>query len=115
MRLTRAPQAFHMDSMRSMARAWFSGNGVSTTFLSTNSPALAAWLRQRFEDELGPEYEIVLQLLAEARQRVRSEGSPTEDLSWQQVLDSGMLDLVRAGQVAEARERLQACLSSSSD
>jgi hypothetical protein len=27
MRLTRAPHTFHMDSIRSMAAAWFSGNG----------------------------------------------------------------------------------------
>ena len=30
-------------------------------------------------------------------------------------LDSGMLDMIREGQLVKARERLQACLSSSSD
>ena len=39
----------------------------------------------------------------------------TEGLDWQQALDSGMLDLIREGRLAEAKERLQACLSSSSD
>ena len=80
-----------------------------------HSPALAGWLKTRFEGELGPEYEVLVRLLAEAREDLRSRGIATEGLSWHEALDSGMLDLVRAGRVAEARERLQACLSSSSD
>ena len=80
-----------------------------------HSPALASWLRDQLGEELGPEYEILVGLLAERREALRSEGIPTEGMSWQDALDSGMLDLVRAGRVAEARERLQACLSSSSD
>ena len=80
-----------------------------------HSPALASWLRDRLAEDIGPEYEILLGLLAERREALRSEGIPTEGMSWQDALDSGMLDLVRAGRVAEARERLQACLSSSSD
>ena len=75
-----------------------------------HSPAMASWLRTRLADELGPEYEVLLQLLAERREALRSEGIDTEGLSWQEALDSEMLDLVRAGRVAEARERLQACL-----
>lgn len=75
-----------------------------------HSPAMASWLRSRLEEELGPEYEVLLQLLAERRQALRSEGVATEGLNWQEVLGSGMLDLVRAGRIAEARERLQACL-----
>jgi precorrin-2 dehydrogenase/sirohydrochlorin ferrochelatase len=74
------------------------------------SPALATWLRDRLAEELGPEHVTLLELLAERREALRSEGIATEGLSWQQALDSGMLDLVRAGRVAEARERLQACL-----
>jgi hypothetical protein len=72
-------------------------------------------LRDQLGEAVGPEYEILLGLLAERREALRSEGIPTEGMSWQDALDSGMLDLVRAGRVAEARERLQACLSSSSD
>jgi precorrin-2 dehydrogenase/sirohydrochlorin ferrochelatase len=80
-----------------------------------HSPALARWLKAELESEFGPEYEILLRLLSEAREVLRSRGIATEGLSWQQALDSGMLELVRAGREAEARERLQACLSSSSD
>ena len=74
------------------------------------SPALAGWLRDRIAEVVGPEHVVLLELLAERREALRSEGIATEGLSWQQALDSGMLDLVRAGRVAEARERLQACL-----
>jgi siroheme synthase-like protein len=86
--------------------------GPITVAVSTggHSPALSGWLRDRLGAELGPEYEVLLQLLAERREALRSEGVPTEGLSWQQALDSGMLDLVREGRVAEARELLQACL-----
>jgi precorrin-2 dehydrogenase / sirohydrochlorin ferrochelatase len=78
------------------------------------SPAVATWLRRRFEAELGPEYTVLVDMLAEERARVRSEGRSTEGLDWQGALDSGMLDLIREGHLAEAKERLQACLSSSS-
>jgi precorrin-2 dehydrogenase / sirohydrochlorin ferrochelatase len=78
------------------------------------SPALARWLRRRFTDEFGPEYETLIDLLSEARSELRRQGKPTEGLGWQEALDSGMLELIREGNLAEARERLQACLSSSS-
>ena len=39
----------------------------------------------------------------------------TEQLDWQEALDSGILDLLRADRLDEAKERLRACLSSSSD
>ncbi|MGD9797010.1 MAG: bifunctional precorrin-2 dehydrogenase/sirohydrochlorin ferrochelatase [Acidimicrobiia bacterium] len=67
------------------------------------SPALASWLRARLEGELGPEYEVVLQLLASERDGLRSEGIATEGLPWRDALDGGLLDLVRQGRVDEAR------------
>jgi siroheme synthase-like protein len=92
-----------------------SRRGPLTVAVSTGgrSPALAAWLRRRFDDELGPEYEVLADLLASERAALQADGRPTEGLDWQSALDSGMLDLIRAGQVQEARERLKACLSSS--
>jgi precorrin-2 dehydrogenase/sirohydrochlorin ferrochelatase len=89
--------------------------GPVTVAVSTGgqSPALATWLRRRFEAELGPEYEVLADLLAAERAAIRAGGGTTEGLDWQSALDSGMLELIRAGQVDQARERLQACLSSS--
>ena len=77
------------------------------------SPALASWLRRRYEAELGPEYEILADILSSERAALRAAGRSTEGLDWQSALDAGMLDLIRAGEVQVARERLQACLSSS--
>jgi len=74
-----------------------------------HSPALATWLRRHIERELDASFTTLLDLLAERRAAIRAEGAPTEGLSWQAVLDGGMLDLVREGRIDEARERLR-CL-----
>lgn len=74
------------------------------------SPALAAWLRRRMAEEMGPEYETVLDLLSEAREEMRAAGRSSEDAAWADALDSGLVDLVREGRVAEAREMLRSCL-----
>ncbi|WP_208028328.1 precorrin-2 dehydrogenase/sirohydrochlorin ferrochelatase family protein [Rhabdothermincola sediminis] len=79
-----------------------------------SSPAVATWLRRRLEREIGPEYGELVELVAEERERIRAEGRSTEEVDWQRALDSGMLELIREGRLAEAKERLQACLSSSS-
>jgi len=78
------------------------------------SPALATWLRQRLEGEIGPEYAVLLDLLATERQGLKAAGVSTEGLDWRSALDSDMLDLIRTGDLAHARKRLQTCLSSSS-
>ena len=89
--------------------------GPVTVTVSTggHSPALAAWLRERFEAQLGPEYETLVDLLATERAALQAAGRSTEDVDWKRALDSDMLELIRAGQIMSARERLQACLSSS--
>jgi siroheme synthase-like protein len=91
--------------------------GRLTVTVSTagHSPAVASWLRARLADELGPEYDDLIGLLSEAREEVRARGHSTELLDWRAALDSGILDLVRAGRLEDAKERLRACLSSSSD
>jgi siroheme synthase-like protein len=74
------------------------------------SPALAAYLRRLLTEELGPEYETLLELLSEAREGLRASGRSTESADWQQAFDSGIVDLVRAGRVADAKELLNSCL-----
>jgi siroheme synthase-like protein len=74
------------------------------------SPALAAYLRRFLTKELGPEYETLLELLSEAREGLRSSGRSSEDADWQRAFDSGIVDLVRAGRVADAKELLNSCL-----
>jgi siroheme synthase-like protein len=74
------------------------------------SPALAAHLRRLLNEELGPEYEVLLELLSEAREAWRASGRSSESADWQRAFDSGIVDLVRNGRVAEAKELLTSCL-----
>jgi siroheme synthase-like protein len=78
------------------------------------SPALAARLRRQLGEEIGPEYETLLDLLSEARDALRGAGRSSEDADWQSVFDSGIVELVRADRIDDARELLRTCLSSSS-
>jgi siroheme synthase-like protein len=78
-----------------------------------HSPALSAWLRARLERELGPEYAVLIELLSAEREAIRGAGRSTEGADWQRALDSNMLELIKAGEIGKARERLKACLSSS--
>lgn len=91
--------------------------GRLTVTVSTGgaSPALAAWLRSRLADELGPEYDQLIGVLAEVRADIQAEGRSTESVDWRAALDSGILELIRAGRLDAAKERVRACLSSSSD
>jgi siroheme synthase-like protein len=77
------------------------------------SPALASYLKEHVATEMGPEWGQLLELLSEAREALRATGRSTMSVNWRRALDSGMLDLIRAGQTAEAKELLQTCLSSS--
>jgi precorrin-2 dehydrogenase/sirohydrochlorin ferrochelatase len=82
---------------------------------SGEAPSVARWLRRTYDEEFGDEHVAMIELVAAERRRIQAEGRTTEGLSWQEALDSGTLDLIREGRLAEAKERLQACLLSSSD
>jgi precorrin-2 dehydrogenase / sirohydrochlorin ferrochelatase len=91
--------------------------GRLTVAVSTagHSPAVASWVRDRLAAELGPEYDGLIGVVSDVRKEVQNRGLGTEQLDWRRALDSGILDLVRAGRLEAAKERLRACLSSSSD
>jgi precorrin-2 dehydrogenase/sirohydrochlorin ferrochelatase len=91
------------------------GRLLVTVSTGGHSPAVAAWLRERLDAELGEEYDLLIGVLAEVRSEIQATGRATESLDWRAALDSGILDLARAGRLEEAKERLRACLSSSSD
>lgn len=74
------------------------------------SPALASWLKRHVQEEMGPEYATLLDLLSEARETMRADGRPTGDADWQRALESGIVELVRSGRIAEAKELLNSCL-----
>jgi siroheme synthase-like protein len=87
--------------------------GPVTVAVSTSgySPALAAWIKDRIASELGPEVALLAELLSETRDELKAAGRSTEGVDWRRALDSDMLELIRTGRTAQARERLQACLS----
>jgi siroheme synthase-like protein len=91
------------------------GDLVVTIGTGGRSPALATYLKDHVSQEMGPEWAELLELLSEAREELRSGGRSSESVDWRRALDSGMLDLIRSGRRAEAKELLEACLSSSSD
>ncbi len=77
------------------------------------SPALASWLRRRFESELDHGYAQLLDLLADVRAEARSHFGTSEILGWIAALDgtdSTLLELIVAGEQPEARRRLRASL-----
>ena len=90
------------------------GDVVVTVGTGGRSPALAAYLRDRVQADLGPEWETLLELLSAAREALRAGGASSQDADWRRALDSGMLDLIRAGRLDQAKELLRSCLSSSS-
>ncbi|HEU5082600.1 MAG TPA: bifunctional precorrin-2 dehydrogenase/sirohydrochlorin ferrochelatase [Acidimicrobiales bacterium] len=90
------------------------GTLLVTIATGGRSPALATWLRRRFEAEFGPEYDALVELLSAERESIKAQGRSTEGLQWQEALDRGLLDLLRADRHNEALELLRSCLSSSS-
>jgi siroheme synthase-like protein len=86
------------------------GDIVVTIGTNGRSPALATFLRDHVATEMGKEYAALLELLSEEREAIRSSGRSSEDADWRRALDSGILDLIRAGREAEARELLRSCL-----
>ena len=75
---------------------------------SGRAPAAAGWICRQLATLVGPEYGVLIDLVAEAR----AEAQPGAD--WQAALDSGILASIRAGRLDEARKGLRKCLSSSS-
>ena len=74
------------------------------------SPAMASWLKRQLEQLLGgelPELEAMLELVAEVRAEIMAVGTPTEALNWAAALDSGIYELVKAGELVAAKEQLR--------
>jgi precorrin-2 dehydrogenase/sirohydrochlorin ferrochelatase len=91
------------------------GPVMVTVSTAGHSPALATWLKGHVGEKMGPEFATLAGLLGEARARLQAEGRSTEDVNWRPALNWDMLGEIRAGDLARARKRLEACLSSSLD
>ena len=52
----------------------------------------------------------LLDVLSEAREALRARGRSSEDADWQRAFDAGIVEMVRAGRIADAKELLKTCL-----
>jgi precorrin-2 dehydrogenase/sirohydrochlorin ferrochelatase len=91
------------------------GPVMVTVSTAGQSPALATWLKGHVGEKMGPEFATLAGLLGEVRARLQAEGRSTEEVNWRPALNWDMLGDIRAGDLARARKRLEACLSSSLD
>ena len=85
--------------------------GALTLSVSTsgNSPLLARRIRERLEQQFDLAYEPYLELLGELRPRVQKQVAEPDRRKalWESLLDSHILDLLRAGQLGAARQRAE--------
>ncbi|MGH9040539.1 MAG: precorrin-2 dehydrogenase/sirohydrochlorin ferrochelatase family protein [Acidimicrobiia bacterium] len=82
---------------------------------SGHVPGLAAALVRRLGADLGPEYGVLCDLASGLRREHQAAGHGTAGPDWPAVLNSGILDLIRTGNLDDAREGLRkSCHSSSS-
>lgn len=82
--------------------------GDLTIAISTSgkAPALAVRLKERFQRELGPEYERFLELAGELREPL-AQAVPdfeTRKALWYELVDSDILDVLARGDESTARE-----------
>jgi len=88
--------------------------GPLTIAVSTNgcAPALAVRLRERLERELGPEYGELLELLSSLREGLARGHASFESRRelWYRLVDSDILDHLRAGRRDLAEERIEQIL-----
>lgn len=87
-------------------------SGDLTISVSTGgkSPALAAWLRRRFESEFDARYQRLINLLSQTRAEVRATKGTSEIDGWLDALDDGLVDLIGSGRERHARDRLRSHL-----
>jgi precorrin-2 dehydrogenase / sirohydrochlorin ferrochelatase len=82
--------------------------GDLTIAISTSgkAPALAVRLKERFQRELGPEYEHFLELAGELREPLARHipDFETRKALWYEIVDSEILDVLARGDEAGARE-----------
>jgi precorrin-2 dehydrogenase/sirohydrochlorin ferrochelatase len=84
--------------------------GPLTLAISTSgrAPALAVRLRQRLEQEFGPEYAALLDLLQEVREPLAAQYPDIHErrARWYALIDSDIIDLLREGRPDLAYQRL---------
>ncbi len=80
-------------------------DGAVTVSVSTGglSPALASWLRDQLAVLWGEGLGTLAQLLGEGRERLREAGVRSDSVDWAAILNGPLPQLVRSGDVEDAR------------
>ena len=91
--------------------------GALTLAISTSgcAPALAVRLRERFEQEFGPEYAAFLELMRELRETLATRYTDFLERRerWYRLIDSDILALLRNGESELARQLAQSIIGDS--
>ena len=90
------------------------GRLLVTVSTSGRSPAFTSWLRDQLAALVGPEHETLMELLAAHREALLAAGQRPPPASWKTALDSGMLELIRDGQLVEAKALLDSVVGPAS-
>jgi precorrin-2 dehydrogenase len=84
--------------------------GDLTIAISTNggAPALAVRLKEKFQREIGPEFETLIDMLKQVRPEITNCIADFEARRalWYKIVDSELLELLREGRTQEARTAL---------
>ncbi len=84
------------------------------------APAVTRWLGEVLDEGLDrliglseAQLRALVEVVAEVRCELSADATPSVTLDWRSALDESILDDIRQGRRAGAKERLLACLSSS--
>lgn len=85
------------------------GDLLLTVSTGGKSPAFARQLRAELEGHYGPEYGIYLELIAKVREQIKEcvAASAQRGKFWQEAIDAEVLELLKAGRIVEAEEKLK--------
>ena len=90
--------------------------GDLTIAVSTRgkSPAVAALIRENLEEEFGPEYDILLEVMAQVRQQAGSDtkalSQPERKKIYKKILHNDIIDWIRTGQFDKLQNHLNTVL-----
>jgi len=84
----------------------YRGDLIISVSTSGRSPALAARIRARLENEFGPEYERFLELMGRIRTKVQAEGRLAEENRelFLRLVDSDLIEALAQNNLARAEE-----------
>ena len=73
---------------------------------SGSSPALATWLRDRIEEDLGNEICLLAEMLKQARAVLKENNKMPSKDRWRALLDEGLLEELRQGNVEYVQRKV---------